>query len=142
MTTSSTSTKFLSIFLLVLVLFVWFGTLDYRNLVRPDEGRYAEIPREMAISGDWLTPRLNNLKYFEKPALQYWATAAAYNVFGEHHWTARLWSALTGFAGILLAWFTARRLWGGATGMYSALVLTGSLLYAIIGHINTLAIWE
>ncbi|MFA7242720.1 MAG: glycosyltransferase family 39 protein [Sulfuricellaceae bacterium] len=130
--------KPLSAFLLILVLFVWFGTLDYRNLVRPDEGRYAEIPREMAVSGDWLTPRLNNLKYFEKPALQYWATAAAYNVFGEHHWTARLWSALTGFAGLLLAWYSARRLWGEPTGRYAALVLAGSLLYAIIGHINTL----
>ena len=41
--------------------------------------------------GDWLTPRLNDIKYFEKPALQYWATAAAFTLFGEHHWTARLW---------------------------------------------------
>jgi len=138
MTTSSFSAKLLSAFLLALVIFVWFGTLDYRNLVRPDEGRYAEIPREMAASGDWLTPRLNNLKYFEKPALQYWATAAAYTIFGEHHWTARLWSALTGFAGLLLAWFTARRLWGETAGMYAALVLASSVLYAAIAHINTL----
>ena len=130
--------RLLSAFLLALVLIVWFGTLDYRNLVRPDEGRYAEIPREMAASGDWLTPRLNGLKYFEKPALQYWATAAAYKVFGEHHWTARLWSALTGFAGLLLAWFTARRLWGEPAGRYAALVLASSFLYAAIAHINTL----
>lgn len=138
MTSSSFYAKPLSISLLALVLFVWFGTLDYRNLVRPDEGRYAEIPREMAVSGNWLTPHLNDLKYFEKPALQYWVTAAAYKLFGEHHWTARLWSALTGFAGLLLAWFTARRLWGETAGMYAALVLAGSVLYAIIGHINTL----
>ena len=48
-----------------------FGTLGQRALLRPDEGRYAEIPREMIATGDWLTPRLNDLKYFEKPALQY-----------------------------------------------------------------------
>jgi hypothetical protein len=48
-----------------------------------------------------LTPRLNDIKYFYKPALQYWATAAAFTVFGEHHWTARLWPALTGFLGVL-----------------------------------------
>ena len=53
----------------VALIAVWFGTLDYRKLVRPDEGRYAEIPREMVASGDWLTPRLNGIKYFEKPAL-------------------------------------------------------------------------
>jgi len=138
MTASSLPAKPLLAFLLVLLCAVWFGTLDYRNLVRPDEGRYAEIPREMAVSGDWTTPRLNGLKYFEKPALQYWATAAAYKLFGEHHWTARLWSALTGFAGLLLAWFTARRLWGERAALYSALVLASSVLYAIIGHINTL----
>jgi 4-amino-4-deoxy-L-arabinose transferase-like glycosyltransferase len=68
---------------------VWFGTLEQRALVRPDEGRYAEIPREMVASGDWLTPRLNEFKYFEKPALQYWATAAGYKLFGESEWTAR-----------------------------------------------------
>ena len=49
---------------------------------------YSEIPREMVASGDWLTPRLNGIKYFEKPALQYWATATAFAAFGEHHWTA------------------------------------------------------
>jgi 4-amino-4-deoxy-L-arabinose transferase-like glycosyltransferase len=53
-----------------------------RKLQHPDEGRYAEIAREMAASGDWVTPRLNGLKYFEKPPMQYWATAAAFNAFG------------------------------------------------------------
>ena len=76
---------------------IWFSNLEYRKLIKPDEGRYAEIPREMVASGDWTTPRLNDLKYFEKPPLQYWATAAAYEVFGEHNWTSRLWDALTGF---------------------------------------------
>lgn len=124
--------------LLAAVLLIWFGTLNYRHLVKPDEGRYAEIPREMVASGDWLTPRLNNIKYFEKPALQYWATAGAYTLFGEHHWTARLWSALTGFLGIALVYLAGRRLWGAEAGLYAAAVLASSLLYVLIGHINTL----
>jgi 4-amino-4-deoxy-L-arabinose transferase-like glycosyltransferase len=126
------------ILLLLVVAALWFGSLGYRHLVQPDEGRYAEIPREMVASGDWLTPRLNDLKYFEKPALQYWATAAAYRVFGEHEWTARLWSALTGFLGIVLVYFTGRRIFGAQAGLFAALVLASSLLYVVFGHINTL----
>lgn len=126
------------VLLLAIVFLVWFGNLEYRHLVKPDEGRYAEIPREMASSGDWLTPRLNGIKYFEKPALQYWATAGAYTLFGEHHWTARLWSGLTGFLGVILIAFTGRRLFGEDAGLYAAAVLASSLLYALIGHINTL----
>src|SRR5258708_10600147 len=99
--------------ILGLVFFVvWFCNLEYRSLVRPDEGRYAEIAREMAATGDWTTPRLNGIKYFEKPPLQYWMTAAAYKAFGEHEWTARLWSALTGFAGVLMVGFAGAKLFG------------------------------
>jgi len=117
---------------------VWFSNLEYRKLVNPDEGRYAEIPREMVASGDWTTPRLNGIKYFEKPALQYWATAAAFTLFGEHQWTARLWSALTGFLGVLMVFFTGRRLFGERAGWNAALVLASSLLWVLIGHVNTL----
>src|SRR5512144_382952 len=113
--------------LLLVVAIIWFGNLEYRKLIRPDEGRYAEIPREMVASGDWTTPRLNGLKYFEKPALQYWATATAYSLFGQHHWTARLWTALTGFLGILMTWYAGRRLFGALAGLYGALVLASSL---------------
>ncbi len=124
---------------LVFVFFVvWFCNLDYRSLVRPDEGRYAEIAREMAVTGDWTTPRLNGIKYFEKPPLQYWMTAAAYKAFGEDEWTARLWAALTGFAGVLMVAFAGARLFGRRAGLYSAIVLASSILYAAIGHMNTL----
>ncbi len=124
--------------LTLLMTAVWFGNIEYRKLVRPDEGRYAEIAREMAASGDWITPRLNGIKYFEKPALQYWVTAGAYRLFGEHNWTARLWSALTGFLGIFFTAFAARRLFGREAGLSSAAVLGSSLLYALIGHMNSL----
>ena len=123
--------------LLALVL-AWFGTLDFRKLVKPDEGRYAEIPREMVVTGDWLTPRLNGIKYFEKPPLQYWATATAFEAFGLNEWTARLWPALTGFMGILLAWFTGRRLFGNQAGILAGMTLASSFLYLAMGHINTL----
>jgi 4-amino-4-deoxy-L-arabinose transferase-like glycosyltransferase len=126
--------------LLVVLAFavLWFGNLDYRKLVRPDEGRYSEIPREMYVTGDWLTPRLNGIKYFEKPPLQYWATAAAYEAFGEHEWTVRLWPALTGFAAVLLIGVAGAAVFGATAGLYSSVVLASSMGYMFVAHIATL----
>lgn len=124
--------------LIIAVAVIWFANLEYRKLIKPDEGRYAEISREMVVSGDWTTPRLNDLKYFEKPPLQYWATATAYELFGQHQWTSRLWTALTGFAGILLVWFAGLRLFGREAANYAAILLGSSMLYSLMAHINTL----
>ncbi len=123
----------------MLVLAVgWFATLDVRPLVRADESRYAEISREMVASGDWVTPRLNGFKYFEKPPLQYWATALAFVAFGLAEWTARLWTALTGFLAILATWYFGNRLRGPPVGLLAATVLASTLLFAALGHFNTL----
>jgi 4-amino-4-deoxy-L-arabinose transferase-like glycosyltransferase len=116
----------------------WFCNLGYRHLVKPDEGRYAEIPREMTASGDWLTPRLNGYKYFEKPPLQYWATAASFKVFGQNEWAARLWPGLTGFLGVLLVFWAGKRLFGPQAALCGAAVTAGCALYVVIGHILTL----
>ena len=124
--------------LAVLFTLAWFGNIGYRKLVKADEGRYAEIPREMVASGDWTTPRLNDFKYFEKPALQYWATATAYTLFGEREWTARLWTALTGFLGVLLVYLVGNRIFGPPTGFLAATVLAGTAIYAFVGHFLTL----
>jgi len=124
--------------MLLAALIIWCGNLEYRKLALSDEGRYSEIPRYMVVSGDWLTPRLNGIKYFEKPPLQYWATAAAYETFGMHQWTARLWPALTGLLGILTVFYAGRRLFGAECGLYAALVLGSSVMYALIAHVNTL----
>lgn len=128
-----------SLLLLALTaLVIWCANLDYRKLIKPDEGRYGELAREMAVSGDWVTPRLNGIKYFEKPPMHYWMGAAAITLFGQHEWTARLWSALTGALGIVLAWYTGRRLFGPAAGLYAALMLASSLMYVVVSHLNTL----
>ncbi len=121
-----------------LVAAVWFGNLEYRALLHPDEGRYAEIPREMLLMGDWVTPRLNDLKYFEKPPLQYWATALAYKAFGEHNWTARLYPALCGFFGLLLTIFAGRRLFGDSVALAGGAILASSLLYLLGAQVLTL----
>ncbi len=112
----------------------WFAALDLRLLQHPDEGRYGEIAREMAASGDWVTPRLNDLKYFEKPPLQYWLGAIAFDALGVNEWTARLPSAFAGFLAVLAVGFTAARLASPDAGAFAALVLGGTVWHAGIAH--------
>jgi len=114
--------------LAALFFVLWFGMLETRGLFWPDEGRYAEVAREMVASGDYVTPRLNDLKYFEKPPLQYWASAVAFRIFGPDEWSARLWPATTGFLLILASAALWWRWRGPAVG-----VLAGSVLASAWG---------
>ena len=129
-----------SLVLLLLVAFcaVWFYALDARTLVPTDEGRYAEMGREMAASNDWITPRLNGIKYFEKPPLQTWMNALTFKAFGLGEWQARLWTGLCGLFGIALVAVAGRRLYGGAVAFSAAAVLASSFLWAALAHMNTL----
>jgi 4-amino-4-deoxy-L-arabinose transferase-like glycosyltransferase len=120
------------------VAILWFTGLDVRKLQHPDEGRYAEIAREMVVTGDWVTPRLNDLKYFEKPPMQYWLTASAYQAFGIDEWTARIVPALGGLLAILAVGFTLARLETPLAGAFAALALAGTVWHAGLSHVLTL----
>ena len=122
----------------IIYVLLWFGTLNYRHLIPSDEGRYAEMAREMLVTGDWVTPRYNGYKYFEKPPLQVWATAATFQAFGIGDWQARLWTALTGFLTILAIGFTGARIYNPRAGWIAALVLASSPMWVISGHFNSL----
>ncbi len=117
---------------------VWFVTPALRHLVPSDEGRYAEIAREMFASGDWVTIRYNELKYFEKPPLHFWMTALAYEVFGVNEWSARLWIALSGAAGLFVTAWAAARWYGSRVGWLTALVLLATPAWNFGAHFNTL----
>jgi 4-amino-4-deoxy-L-arabinose transferase-like glycosyltransferase len=108
---------------------LYFLVLGRAALGNPDEGRYAEIPREMAATGDWVTPRLDGLPYFEKPPLGYWAIAGCLRLLGDNETGARAMPALFGVAGVLLTYASARRLLGRRAGILSGVVLGTSLLY-------------
>jgi 4-amino-4-deoxy-L-arabinose transferase-like glycosyltransferase len=127
----------LAVFWLGLAL-LWFLPLQRPHLFDPDEGRYAEIPREMVASGDWVTPRLDAIKYFEKPPLGYWATAAAFELFGQHAWTVRLWPALSGMLGLMLTFGLGRRLYDQRAALLAVVVQASALLYIAMARIATL----
>lgn len=116
----------------------WFYALSTRSLGEPDEGRYAEVAREMWASGDWLTPRLDGFNFFDKPPLHYWATAAAYSLFGATPLAARLWCALTGLMSMAAVQWAGSRLFNREVGTSAALILGSSLLFMLGAHINTL----
>ncbi len=115
---------------------VFFTGLGGRPLFEPDEGRYAEIPREMLATHDWVTPRLDGVLYFEKPPLYYWLNAGAMSLFGFGEWVVRSWSALFGLAGAGLAWTLGRSLGGRRTAVLAALILGASPLYLVLSHVN------
>ncbi len=84
-------------------LFLYILPLGVRPIIIPDESRYAEIPREMIASGDWIVPRLNGLRYFEKPVMGYWLNALSIKLFGENAFAVRFPSAsATGLSAFLI----------------------------------------
>jgi len=118
------------LFLLTVLISLFFGfMLGNRPLSVPDEGRYVEIPREMVVTGDYLTPRLNGVKYFEKPALFYWLEAFSIELFGLKGFALRLWPALFAVLGCLVVYGSSVRLFGQRTGLIAAMVLATSALY-------------
>ncbi|KVT45781.1 glycosyltransferase family 39 protein [Burkholderia multivorans] len=126
------------VLLLVAFAVIWFTPLGMRHLIPSDEGRYAEMAREMFVTGDWITPRYNGYKYFEKPPLQTWLNALTFAWFGIGEWQARLYTALASFAGVLLVGFTGARLFNPLSGFLAAVVLASSPYWNLMGHFNAL----
>ncbi|VWC61264.1 4-amino-4-deoxy-L-arabinose transferase [Burkholderia lata] len=126
------------VLLVVALAIVWFAPLGLRHLIPSDEGRYAEMAREMFVTGDWITPRYNGYKYFEKPPLQTWLNALTFAWFGIGEWQARLYTAIASFAGILLVGYTGARLFNPLSGFLAAVVLASSPYWNLMGHFNAL----
>jgi 4-amino-4-deoxy-L-arabinose transferase-like glycosyltransferase len=139
-----------------LIFSLFLGT---RPLSVPDEGRYAEIPREMLVRHDFVTPHLNGIKYFEKPPLFYWLQAGSIKVLNpwiiqaeyalnrsktNHYfapiseWTVRLPNAIMALLGCLLVYASGRVLFERRSGLLSAIILASSLLYFALARMVTL----
>ena len=125
--------------ILTALLALLFGfMLGSHNLWTPDEGRYAEIPREMLASEDIVTPRLDGVKYFEKPPLMYWIEASTIDLLGYGEWALRLPLALSALLGCLVVYGAGRRLFSRRTGLIAAAILATSPLYYMMARVLTL----
>ena len=113
----------------------FFAPIDLRGLWEPDEARYAEMAREMVESGDWITPKLNYVKYFEKPIFSLWLTSLSFKFFGVSAASARLGTALCASLVVILVYFIGRRLWNSGAGFWSSLCLASSFMFIVMGQI-------
>jgi len=122
-------------FLLLLVasgmFFVGIGRLA---LIEPDEGRNAEVAREMLAKGDWITPHFNNFPYLDKPPVFFWAVASSFKMGGLSEASARFPSALAALLTVFLAWFLARRMFENTTGLYAGIVLATAPLMVVFAR--------
>jgi 4-amino-4-deoxy-L-arabinose transferase-like glycosyltransferase len=156
---SSQGSWYFDVILLTVGIALVFGLfLGTRPLSVPDEARYAEIPREMLVLHDFVTPHLNGVKYFEKPPLFYWLQAASIkclnplivpaettvkaksaNYVGAiSEWTVRLPNALLALLACLLVYLAGRLLFERRAGLLSAIILASSLLYFVLARMVTI----
>ena len=128
-----------ALLLMLVYLLIYILPLGVRPMMIPDEARYAQIPHEMITTGNWVSPHLNGLRYFEKPVLGYWVTAISMQLFGENTFAMRLPSALSAglsaFAVFLLCMRFSRR---QSTALYAAAIYLSMLGVFLIGTINIL----
>lgn len=113
------------------MFFVGIGRLA---LIEPDEGRNAEVAREMLAKGDWITPHFNNFSYLDKPPVFFWAVASSFKVGGLSEASARFPSALAALLTVFLAWFLARRMFKNSTALYAGIVLATAPLVVVFAR--------
>jgi 4-amino-4-deoxy-L-arabinose transferase-like glycosyltransferase len=120
----------LAIACLWLVFFLLPGTRTM-PLLEPDEGRNAEVAREMLTGGDWVTPHYDGYAYLDKPAPFFWLVASSFKLFGFSEWAARFPSGIAALAALLLVCVLAWRMFGPDEAMICALIAATSPLFLI-----------
>jgi 4-amino-4-deoxy-L-arabinose transferase-like glycosyltransferase len=122
------------LFALAVVWFALFFRLGSLPLLQPDEGRNAEVAREMKESGAWLSPSYNGITYLDKPAFYFKAVALSLAVFGDNETAARLPSAIFGLATLMLAYGFCRHAYGARCAVMAVIVIATMPLYVVLSR--------
>ena len=133
------SVRTLTLVLGLAFVLIYVVPLGYRPLISPDETRYEEIPREMIEHGDWVVPRLNRLRYFEKPPMGYWANALSLLVFGENNFGVRAVGVIcAGLASVFVYLLGLRTGAGRKTALLGAAVYLSFAEVYLVGTFSVL----
>ena len=117
------------VFSFIISAYMLFGRLGGWPLISPDEGRNAEVAREMSQSHSWLVPTYDGLAYLDKPAFYFKTIALSFSLFGESEGIARLSSAFFGFSLLVAVFLFCRRVYDQRTAMLAMLIVATTPLY-------------
>ena len=123
-----------SLLLALLCGFVYLIGLGATHFWDDDETYFAEVAREMHLTGDWIVPRFNRELFSHKPPMMFWLMGAGFRLLGISEFAARLPAALFGFASVLLVNQLGRRLHSRRAGFWSAVILATSLNFVVIAR--------
>ena len=137
-TLADAGTRRAALLLVALFALLYIVPLGVRPLVSPDEVRYGEIAREMLVSGDWVSPHFNGVRYFEKPILGHWLNAASLALFGENNFAVRLPVALATGLMALFVFFLTRRFATSSGALLATGIFLTTLLVAGCGTVAVL----
>jgi 4-amino-4-deoxy-L-arabinose transferase-like glycosyltransferase len=133
--------------LCVLCLVVFFYQLGSHPLWDVDEGMHASTSKDIVLSGDWVTTRVNGENFYDKTVLFNWFAALSFLVFGFTEFAARMPAALLGLGTVLVTYLIGRRLFGSRAGVVLAtspeyIVLSRSVIHDIsLAFFITLALF-
>jgi 4-amino-4-deoxy-L-arabinose transferase-like glycosyltransferase len=134
--------------LLVLLILAAAGGIAFqgsRGLYEPTEARYAEVAREMLVSGDYLHPTLSDQPHYTKPPLAYWTIAAGMKLFGVNAWGARFGNVFAFILTVLALSELGAAVWGQRAGLIAGLIYVSSPLpvagAAVVSADTLLALW-
>jgi 4-amino-4-deoxy-L-arabinose transferase-like glycosyltransferase len=114
---------------------LFFLGLGRLPLTEPDEGRNAEVAREMLAEQDWITPHYDSLPYLDKPAVFFWLVAGSFRILGVSEWAARLPSALAALLTMLVVWLLARSMFGESCAFKAAVVFATCPLVIVFARV-------
>jgi len=120
--------------LFALSSFVMFYQLGSRSLYNPDEGRYAQIAKEMVKSNNWIEPTLYGVDYHAKPVMFYWLTSLSYKIFGMNEFSSRFIPAFFGMLGILITFLFVKSVVGGREAVFSSFLLMANFWYVQVSR--------